>query len=156
EDHTDEVWFVAFSNNGRFLASASKDKVQSSFDSLCICVCIRIISYNCTEQTIKIWEFRHRDEGHVVAVESGSLDSESTEEADQVTATLFATLIGHEDTPHRVCWSPDHAHLLSCSSQPTILLWNINKVGFNNNTINCFQFTCSCLYLKRIVLYATH
>lgn len=34
EDHTDEVWYVAFSHDGRFLASASKDK------------------------SIKVWEFR--------------------------------------------------------------------------------------------------
>lgn len=26
ESHTDEVWYVAFSNNGRYLASVSKDQ----------------------------------------------------------------------------------------------------------------------------------
>lgn len=29
EDHEDEVWYVAFSRDGKFLASASKDKVTS-------------------------------------------------------------------------------------------------------------------------------
>lgn len=32
EDHTDEVWFVSFSHNGKYLASASKDKTVIIWD----------------------------------------------------------------------------------------------------------------------------
>jgi len=80
DEHTDEVWDVGFSHNGRMLASASKDG------------------------TAIIW----------------SIGSDRL-------VTRMHTLTGHEDALAFLSWSPSDEHLLTCSSDRTVRLWEVSS-----------------------------
>jgi len=57
EHHTDEVWFVQFSHNGRYLASASKDLTVAIWDVSIdkICKPMQILSGHTKEVSYLVW-----------------------------------------------------------------------------------------------------
>ena len=116
--HSDAVYSVAFSPNGRMLASGSKD------------------------DTIRLWnahtgahlkEFRHGGDVHSVAfspdgsmLASGGSRRTSVYLWDTNTGETRKILTGHRFSVYSVAFSPDGSMLASGSRDYTIRLWDVN------------------------------
>jgi WD40 repeat protein/serine/threonine protein kinase len=120
KDGSNEVYFVAFSPDGRTLLTGSRDK------------------------TLKLWEVKdgrklrifvgHEDWVNGVAfspdgklVVSGS-DDKTVRLWDVATGKLFRVLTGHAGVVHGVAFSPDGAKIVSASSDRALKLWE-TKTG---------------------------
>jgi len=114
--HTGYITRIAWSQDGKYLASPSADK------------------------TIRIWDMRtgvcvHTLQGHTTTVYSvaWSPDSQRLASAsddntirlwDITSGKLLQTLNGHNGEVFSVAWSPDGQKIASASSDKTIRLWN--------------------------------
>eukprot|EP01137_Pigoraptor_chileana_P019367 Opistho-2@80313 len=118
EQHTDEVWFVRFSHNGKKLASASKDK------------------------TIMIWdmtEFRHV---HTLVGHSDALSFVAWSPNDKMllscgndnkikmwdaeTGVCLHTFSRHSNSVTSCAWCPDEKRFISGSLDQNLFLWDIH------------------------------
>ncbi|KAJ3053232.1 hypothetical protein HK097_004741 [Rhizophlyctis rosea] len=118
EEHADEVWFVSFSNNGLYLASASKDATAIIWDmenyssTYTLSGHTQAISYlawspddsllltGSNDQTLKLWN-----------TSSGTQEN---------------SFIRHSDTINSVAWLPDGERFISGSVDKHIYLWNVD------------------------------
>lgn len=116
--HSDSVWSVALSSNGKTLASGSEDK------------------------TIKVWDFpsgklRHTLIGHTDTVRSLAISGDgktlASSSGDRTialwnlqTGKLIRTLTGHQNTVWSVAISNDGKTLVSGSQDDTIKVWNLH------------------------------
>lgn len=116
--HSDSVWSIALSSNGKTLVSGSEDK------------------------TIKVWDFpsgklRHTLTGHTDTVRSLAISGDgktlASSSGDKTialwnlqTGTLIRTLTGHTSTVWSVAISSDGKTLVSGSQDDTIKVWNLH------------------------------
>ncbi|CAG8522629.1 10420_t:CDS:10 [Funneliformis caledonium] len=116
--HTDEVWYVAFSNNGRFLASASKDKTAIIW-------------------SLETWNLVHvlRDHMDCVSFLSWSPDDSKilTCGQDNVlklwsveSGECLNTIKKHEEPVTACAWLPDGKRFISGSQDKNTYLWNLD------------------------------
>ncbi len=119
EGHTDLVWSVAFSPNGRTLASGSQDRT------------IRL--WNANNGNLKTILTGHRDAVISVAFspDGRTLASASGDQSIRLwnpnNGNLKRTLSGHTNAVTSVAFSPDGRTLASASWDATIRLWNPNN-----------------------------
>ncbi|KAL0075156.1 WD40-repeat-containing domain protein [Phycomyces blakesleeanus] len=123
EGHADQVWHIAFSHNGKYLASVSKDK------------------------TCTIWDISTFE---VIQVLSGQPDSSSYCEWspddkrllicgcdhamrlwDPMTGDLIQNFLEHEEQVTSCAWLPDGKHVLSAGCDKKICLWNLDGTLVN-------------------------
>ncbi|EIW84917.1 WD40 repeat-like protein [Coniophora puteana RWD-64-598 SS2] len=123
EVHTDEVWNIAWSHDGRYLASAGKDKTAI----------IWRIGHE-TEPTSRecVAELVLRDHEYCVGCLAWSLDdSILLTTADQLIkmwnakdGTLLRTLDEHQETVTALSWLPDGSGFISGSLDRKIVTWD--------------------------------
>ncbi|KAK6142394.1 hypothetical protein DH2020_022742 [Rehmannia glutinosa] len=151
QEHSDEVWFLQFSHNGKYLASSSGD-------------CLVIIWEVKVNGQVSV---RHRLSGHQKPVSyiSWSPDDhqlltcgmEETIRRWDITSgeclqvyiwhrlsgELVLTLAGHTGAVNCVSWNPANPHMLaSASDDRTIRIWGLNRVNLNYNGTNSDAVHC--------------
>jgi hypothetical protein len=118
EDHADEVWFVAFSHNGKYLASASKDS-------------------NAIIWNVDTWKplyvlAEHKDAVSFLAWSPNDLmlltasNDYSLKLWDVSTGKCMNTFSKHVDAVTSCAWLPDCSGFVSGSLEKAIYLWNID------------------------------
>jgi WD40 repeat protein len=114
--HTSVVWSIAWSPDGRCIASGSADNTIRLWDSA---------SGTCTHTLSG-----HSDSVHSIAwspdgrcLASGSSDS-TIRLWDPASGACIQTLKGHNDKVQSITWSPDGRSLASRSGDHTIRLWD--------------------------------
>ncbi|KAI8817138.1 WD40-repeat-containing domain protein [Fimicolochytrium jonesii] len=117
DEHTDEVWFIAFSHNGNYLASASRDT--------------RVAIWSLQE-----WSLMHTLCGHTKAVTYLAWSPDDTKLLTASSDTylrLWNVTTGecpieysrHTDGVTACAWLPDGQRFVSASVDKNIYLWNI-------------------------------
>ncbi|MFM6248968.1 MAG: trypsin-like peptidase domain-containing protein, partial [Dolichospermum sp.] len=115
-DHSDDVNSVAWSPNGRTLASGSSDKTIKIWDGRTGNL-LRTLSGHSDSVLSVAWS----PDGRTLA--SGSWDK-TIKIWDGRTGNLLRTLSGHSYSVWSVAWSPDGRTLASGSSDETIKIWD--------------------------------
>ncbi|GAO49229.1 WD repeat-containing protein [Saitoella complicata NRRL Y-17804] len=117
EGHKDEVWFVKFSNNGKFLASASKDRTVIIWD-------------------VEAFEILHVLEGHDDAVsyvdwspDDSKLLTCATDHNvrlyDVRTGGLVRVFQAHHEPVSSCAWLPSGQGFITGSMDGEIVMWNL-------------------------------
>ncbi|KAI8393918.1 WD40-repeat-containing domain protein [Radiomyces spectabilis] len=118
EGHQDEVWHIAFSHNGRYMASVSRDKT-----------CI-------------IWDVETFEKLQVLSgpQEHSSYCAWSPDDTklltcgcdfalrlwDPMAGQLLHTFSGHKEQVTSCAWLPDGQHFISGACDKTLCLWNVD------------------------------
>lgn len=121
EQHSDRVWHVSWSFDGKYLASCSGDK------TICVYMqqndqwtCVSTLE-DAQSRTLRSCEWSHC--GKFIA--STSFDA-TTVIWEKMTATEFqivATLEGHESEVKSVSWNREGTYLATCSRDKSVWIW---------------------------------
>lgn len=117
--HTDEIWHVAYSHDGSYLASVSKDKT-------CIIWDVKTLT--------QVQSFRSDVSGSycVWSPDDSKLLICGTDKAlrlwDPLHGVLLHTFTQHKDQVTSCVWLPDNQHFISGACDKMLCLWNIDSV----------------------------
>jgi serine/threonine protein kinase len=114
--HTSSVLSVAFSPDGKMLASGSGDKTIKLWNAQ-----TGALTQTLTGHTEAIWQVRFSPDGKTLASAS---DDKTVKLWDAQTGALKQTLTGHSEQVNSVAYSPDGKTLASGSRDKTIKLWD--------------------------------
>jgi hypothetical protein len=114
--HSSLVNGVAFSPDGRLLATASADKTARLWDPA-TGDCQRTL----TGHTGMVWDAAFSPDGRLLATTS---DDETARLWDPASGECLRTLTGHTYTVYRVAFSPDGRLLATASDDETVRLWD--------------------------------
>lgn len=120
-EHSDEVWHLAFSNNGRFLASGCKD------GSACIWEVVPQQLTSVEGGSGGPLEATQGSSNSGSGSSSGAASSSLLRKGSQMQAkqlVLRHTLKGHTDAVLFVAWSPDDSSLATCSLDSKLKIWD--------------------------------
>mmetsp|Transcript_35390 Transcript_35390/g.87958 ORF Transcript_35390/g.87958 Transcript_35390/m.87958 type:complete len:620 (-) Transcript_35390:32-1891(-) len=120
DEHTDEVWFVAISHNGRYIASSSKDKT--------------VIIWECqgTAFTKVQHLIGHSDASSFIAwsPDDAHIATASNDKTVRVwasdTAKCVRVITKHTESVASVCWLQDNERFVSAGIDKCIYMWNLN------------------------------
>jgi len=115
--HSEFVNAVAWSPNGRYIASASWDHTVQVWD-----VNTRALLFSYEHNDI-VDALAWSPDGHYIA--SGSWDN-TVQVWDVNTRTHYRTYTGHKDIVSALAWSPDSRYIASGSWDHTVQVWDVN------------------------------
>ncbi|ORZ09864.1 WD40-repeat-containing domain protein [Absidia repens] len=116
-DHTDEVWHVAYSHNGRYLASASKDSSCIIWDMKTY---QRVKRIQCAS-SISFCSWSPDDSKIVLCGNDSLLLIWNPFEGE-----ILQKFVGHSDQVTSCVWLPNGQYIISGSLDKTLRLWKTN------------------------------
>jgi len=115
--HNAEVWSVAFSPDGKQIATASQDGTAKIWDAFTGKELLTLSSHIGSVNGVAF-----SPDGKLIATAS---DDQTVKVWDAATGTELLTLSGHTALIYRVAFSPDGTHLVTASTDNSAKVWDI-------------------------------
>eukprot|EP00871_Galdieria_phlegrea_P002778 jgi/Galph1/3500/GphlegSOOS_G2179.1 len=159
--HSDEVWFVAFSNSGKYLASLSKDRVVLVWDLEALKL------YDDDQLALVAKETYCSEERNGEAREmpvhgNGAVHDEINNVNNQENMTVgsmqhfgylgehrvVSSFVGHHDDVTFLAWSPNDQYLATCSNDHCVLIWDMASGECHLTLSDHKESVSSCAWLS--------
>ncbi|EME31227.1 transducin family protein / WD-40 repeat family protein [Galdieria sulphuraria] len=162
--HKDEVWFVAFSHSGRYLASLSKDRIVLIWRLDCLDKYsdeqVSFAAEQLIDSTVQSMP-SHLTETLDSGYTNGLVHSVNGEQPESNTGRMDHSvkgyiegervvwlLNGHEDDITFLAWSPDDCYLATCSNDHTVLVWEVFSGQCKWKLSDHKEIVSSCAWLS--------